>query len=300
MDFQNVNLLNVRLNLVSGNLLPMIIDSPFSFFWKTYSAFVWTSQFILGIVMVLGCVYVPIEKALKDGLICFVVFIEMFFMVLRIHARNDLMYQLIQKLNAILRTTDETMKSVVTATLESVKIPLNFYWSAGMVSIIAWYGVPFLYDKNLFYYEDYRIPAAFTKQPFSRRVFVLTSIFILIIALMTSLLKELMSLNFSLIYVNTVFRFCFMGIFLSTHQQHYGKGFGLLCSHQSTGVTDKAFHENWHLLQPSIKHIFILIIMANNLECKIATFKNFNFSLPSFMTILNQSYSIALLFLRMK
>lgn len=96
-------------------------------------------------------------------------------------------------------------------------------------------------------------------------------------------------------------------------------------------MTDKAFHENWYLFKPSIKRIFILIIMANNLECKIATFENFNLSLPSFMVvrffiyfyfvfiyytimpyilfifenylffqILNQSYSISLLFLKMK
>ncbi|XP_036150966.1 uncharacterized protein LOC118648692 [Monomorium pharaonis] len=67
----------------------------------------------------------------------------------------------------------------------------------------------------------------------------------------------------------------------------------------STEVTDKAFHEKWYLLQPSTKCIFMLIIMANSLECKIAAFENFNLSLSSFMKILNQSYSIALLFLRM-
>lgn len=50
-------------------------------------------------------------------------------------------------------------------------------------------------------------------------------------------------------------------------------------------MTDKAFHEDWHLLKPSIKRMFILIIMANNLECKLATFENFNLSLPSFMVV---------------
>ncbi|XP_011688660.1 PREDICTED: putative odorant receptor 92a [Wasmannia auropunctata] len=286
------------------------------------------------------------------------------------------------------------MKSVVTATLEPVKIPLNFYWSTGLVSIIAWYFVPFLlaFKKNVFCYEDYRVPAVFSKQPFSVVVFLLGSLFILVsntymflkkvgvtvytvhlilmvtaqyryIALkitmlfqdgnehdesqkkhspefyrkkenemrtlcrlhndvvhITLLLKELLSLNFSLTYVNTVFRFCFIGVMLSTLTAAtfweatsivmYTSGemvqLYILCScvqqllDSSTEITDEAFHENWYLLQPSIKHIFILIIMANNLECKIATLKNFNFSLPSFMKILNQSYSIALLFLKMK
>lgn len=50
-------------------------------------------------------------------------------------------------------------------------------------------------------------------------------------------------------------------------------------------MTDMAFHEDWYLLKPSIKRIFILLIMANNLECKLATFENFNLSLPSFMVV---------------
>ncbi|XP_011688657.1 PREDICTED: uncharacterized protein LOC105450501 isoform X2 [Wasmannia auropunctata] len=291
MDFQNVNPLNIRLNLVSGNLLPVINgDSTFSFFWKVHSVFVWLMQFVIAIAMVLGCIYVPIEKALTDGMICFVVFIEMFFMIMRIHARKDLMYQLIQKLNEILYAADETMKSVLATTLEPVKNPLHFYWSAGVISIIGWNCIPLVlvFEKNLFLYQDYRIPAAFSEQPFSLKVFLLGSLFITIssiymflkkvgvdvymvhlvllitvqyryIALkiamifqeenesdesqrkhspglarrkekeiralcrhhndlvyITSLLKELLSLNFSLIYINSVFRFCFIGIMLSS------------------------------------------------------------------------------------
>jgi len=132
MDFQNVNSLNVQLNLFSGNLLPMINRSSFSFFWKIYSIFVWLLQFIITITLIPGCTYVSKEKALKDGMIWFAVFLEMFFVILRIHARKDLMYQLIQKLNEILHTADETMKNVVTSILEPVKIPFNFYWFAGV------------------------------------------------------------------------------------------------------------------------------------------------------------------------
>lgn len=187
-----MNSLNVRLNLFSGNLLPMInSDSTFSFFWKIYSAFVWIFELIIGIVMIPGCIYVPIEKTLKDGMICVVVFIEMFFMIMRIHSRKDLVYKLIRKLNKILRTADETMKNVVTATLEPVKTPLNFYWSAGVVSIIAWSCTPLvlIFEKNMFYYEDYRIPAAFSRQPFSLRTFLLGSLFLLISAVYLFLKK---------------------------------------------------------------------------------------------------------------
>jgi len=180
MDFQNVNSLNVRLNLISGNLLPINSDLPFSFFWKIHSVFVWLTQFIIIIATIPGCMYVTREKILKDGMICIIITIEIFFMILRIFTRKDLMYQLIQKLNEMLHNADETMKNIVTATLEPIKIPLKFYCFAGVIATIGWSSVPFMLvlQKNLFYYEDYRIPVTFSKQPFSLRVFVLGSLFI--------------------------------------------------------------------------------------------------------------------------
>jgi hypothetical protein len=50
-------------------------------------------------------------------------------------------------------------------------------------------------------------------------------------------------------------------------------------------MTDEAFHENWYSRKPSIKRLFLLIMMANNLECRIAKIENFNLSLPSFMKV---------------
>ncbi|XP_018367947.1 PREDICTED: odorant receptor 67a-like [Trachymyrmex cornetzi] len=394
MNFQNTNSLNVRLNLLSGNLLPMINrDSSFPFFWKMHSVFVWIIHFILIIAIISGCIYVPIEKAL-DGMLAIVIFTEILFAVLRIFIRKNLAYKLIQKLNEILHIADEVMNNVVIATFKPIKIPINFYLSSGLVSIIVWSCIHFvlIFEKNLFYYEDYRMPAAFSEQPFSFRIFLLGDLFILIVLVymyikkvsvevyimhlvlmvtaqyryiaikiamvlqekneenksrtehspehywkkekqikalcrhhndviyLTLLLKELLSLNFSLMYVMSVFRFCFIGIlFTSITSTTFGEAISIvvytsgatvqlyiLCScvqqllDASTELTDKAFHENWYLLESSTKHIFILIIMANNLECRIATFKNFNFSLSSFMTILNQSYTIAILFLKMK
>ncbi|XP_025263028.1 odorant receptor 67a [Camponotus floridanus] len=392
MNFQSVNPLNVRLNLFSGNLLPMTnYNSPFPLLWKMYSMFVWIIELIIGATLIPGCMYVSTEKVLKDGMICFAVFIEMTFLIARIHIYKNVAHQLIRRLNDILHVADETMMSVVTATLKPVEAPLNFYWSIGVISIIAWTCIPLVlvFKKNLFYYEDYRIPAAFSKQPFSLEIFLLGSVFLMVSAVymflqkvgvdvymihlvlmttaqyryiamkiamifhandednkeysselnqrqerefkvlcrhhnsvihITSLLKELLSLNFSLIYMNSVFRFCFIGIMLSMIPSTtfwegisiimYASGavvqLFILCScvqqllDASTEITNEAFHEDWYLLKPSIKRTFILIIMANNLECKLATFENLNLSLPSFMMILNQSYSISLLFLKMK
>ena len=106
----------------------------------------------------------------------------MFFMIWRIYARKDLMLLLIQKLNRMLHTADETMKNIVTETLNPIKAPLNFYWTTGTMSIIAWHLITFLviFEKNLFYYEDYRVPAGFSKQPFPLKVFLSGGLFILL------------------------------------------------------------------------------------------------------------------------
>lgn len=54
---------------------------------------------------------------------------------------------------------------------------------------------------------------------------------------------------------------------------------------KSIEVTDKAFDEAWYQFGSSMKRTFMLLIMANNLECKIAAIDKFNLSLPSFMTV---------------
>ncbi|XP_067207047.1 odorant receptor 94a-like isoform X1 [Linepithema humile] len=134
----------------------------------------------------------------------------------------------------------------------------------------------------------------------------------------TLMLRKLMSLSFSLIYVNNVFRFCFLGIMLTRISVSlvegfmvcmYGSGalvqFYILCSsvqkllEASTEITDKAFHEDWNRFKVSVKRTFMLMMMAsNNLEIKLAAFEKFSLSLPSFITVLNQAYSFALLILR--
>jgi len=130
---------------------------------------------------------VPKEKALKDGLVAIVVTIEVVFLVVQIHARRELMQRLIQKLNNLLRLEDEMMKNAVMATLKPMKTPLRFYWMAGIVSIIIWSGVPFtlIFRRDTFFYVDYRMPIAYTKEPFSTGIFMIGSFSIMISSMYT-------------------------------------------------------------------------------------------------------------------
>ncbi|CAL1682732.1 unnamed protein product [Lasius platythorax] len=397
MDIQKVNSLNVRLNMISGNLLPMTVNnSSFSVLWKIYSFLVWLLEIVQTCITIPGCMFVPKEKALKDGLVAIVVTIEVVFLVIQIHARRKLVQRLIQKLNDILRIEDEMMKNTVIATLKPMMIPLKFYWMAGMVSIIIWSGVPFtlIFQRDTFFYVDYRMPIAYTKEPFSTGIFVIGSFIVMIssmyiftkkvsvdsyminlillitaqykyIALklsmifhngvqqindnssnqkkrdfntnfnaeeeikslcrhhnavirITLMLRKLVSLNFSLIYVISILRFCGIAIMLisipSTNLLEgslivmYASGgivqLYIICScvqqllDASIEITDQAFHEEWYQFGSSIKRTFMFTIMSNNLELKLSTFEKYNLSLPSFMVILNQSYSIALLLLK--
>ncbi|XP_029163008.1 putative odorant receptor 92a [Nylanderia fulva] len=141
-----------------------------------------------------------------------------------------------------------------------------------------------------------------------------------VVVQMTLMLKKVLSVNMSLLYLTNIFLFCFLDFMLINILSKapleavmvimYISG-GLvqlyilcLCVHQlldaSTEITDKAFHEEWYQVKPSLKYIFMMMIISNNLGCKLSTFENFNLTLPSFMTILNQSYSFALLILRVK
>lgn len=180
MDFQGVNLLNVRINALSGNLLPMTSDTQFSTAWKIYSGFIWAIELVRAGALIPGIMYVSREKALKDATVAIVFIVEVMFMVMRIQSRGALVRQLIQKLNDILHVEDETMKNVVMTTMRPMKPLLNFYWITGLTGVIIWGSMPLLllFKKSSFYYEDYRIPIAFSKQPFSVEVFLLGSLLV--------------------------------------------------------------------------------------------------------------------------
>ncbi|XP_067207039.1 odorant receptor 85f-like isoform X1 [Linepithema humile] len=391
MDFQSVNPLNVWLNIISGNLLPMSTDnSSFPVFLKIYSVLVWFLEVVQTCVLIPGCFLVPKEKALKDGLVALVVTIEVVFMVVRIYSRRSLVQELIRKFNDILRMEDEMMKKIVIATLKTTEIPIKFYWTAGVVSIVMWSGTPLalIFHRNFFFYVDYRMPVAFSKEPVTTTVFVIGSFIIMIssmyiftkkvsvdsymmhmillitaqykyialklsmifkdgllqsdrnssnekeyylekdndaeekiknicrhhntIVRITLMLSDLLSLNFSLIYVNSVLRVCGIAIMVfaipSTTPLEgslilmYASGgilqLYILCScvqqllDASVEITDQAFHEEWYRYRTSVKRKFMLMIMANNLDIKLSTFAKYNLSLPSFMTVSLNAYFV--------
>ncbi|XP_019700470.1 uncharacterized protein LOC109504568 isoform X2 [Harpegnathos saltator] len=378
MDFKNVNPLNVRLNAISGNILPMAVGNElFPATWRMYGALVWLLQLVQLAALFLGMMHVPAEKALIDSTTTIAVSAELFFIIARIHMYRHLVVRLIDKLNDILGADDDIMKNIVQGTLRPTSRPLKFYWATAVFAIVFWNGtaIAVVFKKNVFTYEDYSMPVAFSRQPFSTSTFLMGSLVVLIgtvynctkkvsvdvymihlVLLMTAqyryiaiklaeifrggnlerddefcckmnhwarremrmlcrrhnavvqmmfMLKKLLSLIFSLIYVNSVFRFCFIAVMFSTiPSQTVLIGFLILvytsgamvqlytlCSRvqqlldASTTLTDEAFHEDWYRFGPSIKRSFMFLIMANNMECKLATFGKFNLSLPSLMTV---------------
>ncbi|XP_012529626.1 odorant receptor 22c [Monomorium pharaonis] len=397
MDFESMNLLNSRVNVLSGNLLPIAgNNSQFSVICRVHSIFVWLTQIILTIALISGFILTPKEKALKDGMVCIVVLIEASFMLSRFYSRQTLIREMIEKMNNILQNADEIMADIAKAAIKPIIMPFTIYGVTSGLSITIWTIQPVLlvFEKSTFFYVDYNLPTAFTTEPFSSRVLIFSTIIMtlgsvylflkkfgvdvymmhLVLMLtaqyrytaaklmilfqdlqnsshdksqdkrhlvedqwiekelkkicqhqntilhMSFILKKLLSVNFSLLYINNVFRFCFIGILLiSIPSLSLAEGisvmsfatgslmqFFLLCysvqtlSDASTKITDKAFDEGWYQFGSPTKRTFLLLIMANNLECKIAAIGKFNLSLPSFMTIMNQSYSIALLVLRAK
>ncbi|XP_011882007.1 PREDICTED: uncharacterized protein LOC105569849 [Vollenhovia emeryi] len=395
MDFQSINPLNVRLNLLSGNLLPMTDNSSFPTFWRLYSIFVWLFELFYTVTLIAGCFFVPIEKVLNDGIVILIVIVEANFQIIQILTHTTLVEQLIRKLNAALNTEDENLKKIVITNLKPMETPFKFYLTIGTLSASFWccMPLPLIFEKDTFYYSDFRAPGIYSKEPFSSSVFllgtvltVINNIYIFIkkvsvdiyvthlISLITSqyqyiasrfvlmfrntsqqdnssflesntrvdvsvereikklcrqhnnilyitlMLKKLLSVNIFFIYLNNVFRFCFLGVMLSNISASflegsmvfmYGSGsitqFYILCNcfqkltDATSEITDKAFHEDWNRFSLSVKRTFLMVIMAsNNMDLRISLFERFNLSLPSFMSILNQSYSIALLLLRVK
>ncbi|EFN83501.1 hypothetical protein EAI_15436 [Harpegnathos saltator] len=391
MNFRNVNPLNVYSNYMSGNLLPLAPrDSRFSLASVLFGGFMWLLQAVQLCVLVPGLMMVSWEKAIVDGTITFVLIIEVSFIAGQIQTHKKLTDRLIQKLNDILRIEDEMMENVVKTTLKPIDAPLRFYVVAGSLSVFVWFSLPLLMilERETFFYEDFRLPAVFSTQPFSSQTFVLGSILLVmgnvqiflkkcgldiymihLVLMMTaqyrytgkklasifrdaskrcelgqvgcevdrwtenalkalcrhhnsvvrlsSVLRDLLSSSLNLIYINSVIRFCFTailfnavlsatfleGFLVSMYSCGSVMEFYMLCScmqqlhDASTDITDEAFHEKWYQFGPSVKRTFMLMILANNLGCKLSTCNKFNLSLPSFMTILNQSYSIALVLL---
>ncbi|XP_039301890.1 odorant receptor 22c-like isoform X2 [Solenopsis invicta] len=367
MDVQNVNPLNVRLNMISGNLLP-ITDEDLSFAvpWRIYNIVIWLIQLIQICATIYGFVSVANREALQDaGTMGILVSVEVLILLTRMYANRNLGRQLIQKLNSLLRTEDESMKNIVHSTLKPLEIPLEFYYIGGT-------GSPFSTKVfvlgNLF--ETISCAFIFLKKV-AMDVYMINLVLLLTtqyryvavklatilrndssqnedhecqkndrpadllvekkmkalcqhyssVIFTTLMLKKFLFLNMSFIYLNNIFRFCFIDLlFINAIRSGAIYEVALLiiyvcgalvqlyivcfCVHQlldaSKEVTDIAFHEQWYEFKPSVKHMFRMIIMANNLKIKLSVSENFSLSLPSFLAILNQSYSVALLLLKVK
>lgn len=182
MDFQNVNRLNVHMNYITGNLLPLTHNSRFSLAWRLYGSLMWLVQIVGMSTLISGLFLVSREKALGEGTLVFVLITEVFFITGQIQTSRRLMDQLIQKLNDILRVEDEIMRRIVATTLKPTDTPLRYYSLAGSLCVLVWFIFPFLTisGKRVFFYEDFRAPAAFSKQPFSTRIFIMGSTLILV------------------------------------------------------------------------------------------------------------------------
>lgn len=184
MDFQSVNPLNVRLNMISGNLLPMTADdTSFSILWRVYSALMWLSQLVLVIALIPAFFYVPKEKSLKDGMPCMVIMMEMFFIFMRLHACRNEVGRIIQRINDILRASDNTMKNLVIMTAQPVQTPLTFYFFAGLIAVTVYVCLPLLLllKKDLFWYQDYAYPVVlFGHQPFTSRTYILGNLVLMV------------------------------------------------------------------------------------------------------------------------
>jgi len=181
MDFQNAFLLNMKLNKLSGNLLPMTDHgSSFTPFWKLHAGFVMIIQLLTIIVLICGCAHVSRSKLTQNGMIVLSTSGEIIFMITQIHVRRDLVRQIIRRLNDILHIADENLKNIVMRTLRPIQVPLVFYATAGVMSTTMWYFSAFLdsEEKSVYWNEDYTMPSFFPNEPHSQRTFVLSNLFL--------------------------------------------------------------------------------------------------------------------------
>ncbi|XP_017794499.1 PREDICTED: uncharacterized protein LOC108576089 [Habropoda laboriosa] len=400
MDFQSLSQLNMLINKYSGNQLPMTDKkTKLPYILKSYSIMSWLIQLTYLTVCVFGLFNVPRDKALKDGTVNIVVALEEIVLVIYLHNRKTLVRRLIGELNRVLAVDNEMLRNVTINTVKSLEKPLKIYTIASVNAVMLWTALPLVqvFRRSEFYYTDYSVPAALSKQPFSYDVFVggvvlqiiggvytvmkkigvdiYTMHLILlmtaqykyirgkvamtfrqyneafddfgnsitglkvscekqkvikqemrsashhyeVIVKMTIMLKKLLSPNIGILYVNNVFRFCFLSLMIITNSGDnfekliivmYTIGaltqFYVLCFciqelvEASTSVADDVVHERWYFCDVLVQRVIAMIILADKMECRLSSFRNIDLTLPSFMSILNQAYSTSLLFLKAK
>lgn len=252
INFQNVNILNDRANMLSGNLLLVTADdSRFPILWRIHSAVVWLIQLIYAIAVFAGIIVTPKEKALKDGTVAVVVIIESCFLLTRIYVQKKLLMQLIQKMNDILQTADEIMENIVKTTLKPIIMPFVIYGVVGVISIIIWTIQPVLlvFEKTTFFYVDYNLPTAFSAEPFSISVLISSTIFMTIASVYSFLKKYSVDVYMMHLVLMLTAQYRYMAIKLSLlfrdsqdnrdesrkgHHSMTEKKLKALCRHQNT------------------------------------------------------------------
>ncbi|XP_015591470.1 odorant receptor 67c-like isoform X2 [Cephus cinctus] len=118
------------------------------------------------------------------------------------------------------------------------------------------------------------------------------------------ILKNLLVLNVVYVYLNCIFRFCFLGFLLISSSGDYFIQ-ALVCSYtvvclmqvyvlcfcaqnlldSSTAMTHDAFYEKWYAYGPSTKRIFSMILISNKMECRLSMCGVVDLTLPTFMAV---------------
>lgn len=175
-----MNLLNSRVNLLSGNLLPIAADnSQFSIFWRTYSAAVWLIELIHTIAVIFGIIMAPNEKGSSDGVLAISIALEGFFMLMRFYSRKKLMEDMIQKMNDMLQNADEIMKDIVQATIKAIIVAFVIYGVTGIISVVMFHTMQLIviaFEKFIFFYVNYNLSDELNAESFSSRVLILSLI----------------------------------------------------------------------------------------------------------------------------
>jgi len=178
MNFQNVNPMNSKMNMISANLLPLTIDTWFSMVWRMYQIVTILLEIICAVALIAGCILVPAEKALLDGTLCIVVILETIIMRACLFTRKSLIVRVIGKMNDILHAADEVMRDLVNSATGTLTMPFAVYGVISLISVIVWTAQPIVLvlERSSFLYVDFNLPTAFSAQPFSSSVFVLSII----------------------------------------------------------------------------------------------------------------------------
>ena len=174
MDFCNVNRLNIFVNILSGNFLPMTSKkTKLPIHFKIYSIIIWLIELIYLTACIFALFCVPSEKALRDGTINLIVLLEIIVLSIYLHNRKNLLRELIGKLNHLIED-NEMLQDMTLRTVKPIVKPLTIYTIANTTAVTVWVALPFfeIFRKNEFYYSDYKVPVVISKDPFSTGIFI--------------------------------------------------------------------------------------------------------------------------------